>query len=386
MSRQAAYSKEHYKGLHKYGPTSNKTHPCFVCRPWSRKPLYHRHFSTKYFYATQLNQNVENVECRTCKHIHQIEREEEKRVIVILSTSTLHNTFLNDAVKSPVHVNLETICGGTIDMLRENWIYQYSQETKPMDIIVVAGLNDLTTLSEEEFVEKIATFKRIVIQQNGTNSFTFAEMLRPPKYAWFPQNGPEPVGYINHLEKIDNVNEIIRMLNRAHKLSFATRGMRTRKKRDNQGNQINLPEHKFTDWREPIPAQCLHLNETGRANMFNSIIKFIQLLLNKHSTSGSWPKASVTNVTKQAAKTSSTAASSATSAASTTPFAAPSATPSTTSAAHSATVDSHHAAATSATAGAAAACAPSATCPSCKNESCQCYTCFKCVMFCPCNM
>ena len=67
---------------------------------------------------------------------------------------------------------------GTIDMLRENWIYQYSQETKPMDIIVVAGLNDLTTLSEEEFVEKIATFKRIVIQQNGTNLFTFAEMLQ----------------------------------------------------------------------------------------------------------------------------------------------------------------------------------------------------------------
>ena len=40
-------------------------------------------------------------------------------------------------------MNLETICGGRICMLEENWLHLYAKERNPQDVIVVAGLNDI---------------------------------------------------------------------------------------------------------------------------------------------------------------------------------------------------------------------------------------------------
>ena len=75
---------------------------------------------------------------------------------------------------------------------------KYSTENNPMDVIVVAGLNNFP-VPGHYFVCIFAKLKRVVMMKNSKNTFTFAEMFRPPKYDWFTKKGPQPEWYVNHL-------------------------------------------------------------------------------------------------------------------------------------------------------------------------------------------
>ncbi len=76
-------------------------------------------------------------------------------------------------------------------------------------------------------------FKRKVRKQNLENSFTFCELIRPPKYVRFPNTRDVmPENFVNHLDKINSINRVIKTFNNAtrktNSLSFASRGTRSR--------------------------------------------------------------------------------------------------------------------------------------------------------------
>jgi len=263
-----------------YGAPS-KDFPCRVCTPLQTPRLYHRHHSTKFLYNTLLERGETTVDCATCKHNHPIHMEEE-RLVIIVSTSTLHNTFLSPTVQSPIHFNLETICGAGVDLLRASWVSLYWDTPVPMDVIVCAGLNDIAHMDHGEFIQLVCLFKANVIQQNNKNTFVFTGLLRPPKYAWFPANGPEPPGYTNHLNKINEINSTLDIFNQFKfhamqtTIGFQTEGTRSRPKRNSEGIMVPHIQHQLSAWREaPNITHCLHLTDVKRANMLNRIIKFI---------------------------------------------------------------------------------------------------------------
>jgi hypothetical protein len=257
---------------------------CKVCKPLSAIPMRHYHHSTKYFHNTLLARNEGLVNCPTCKVEHLIHQWEE-RVTVIMSTSSLHNCFLYESVKPEFHVNIESISGGTIDMLRASWVQLYWEESRPMNVIVVAGLNDVPNCDYERITGHITLFKKVVNEQNPANFFLMTGILRPPKLAWFAGNGPEPPlpfgnFYRNHLEKINRVNQFIHELSKQSgvvPLSFAGMGTRLISKRDSCGARYRVQQHQFTAWREfPVQHMMLHLNDQKRAMMYNRTIKHIK--------------------------------------------------------------------------------------------------------------
>jgi len=257
---------------------------CKVCKPLSAVPLHHYHHSTKFFHNTLLARKEALVNCPTCKVEHLIHQWEE-RVTIVMSTSSLHNCFLYESVKTPFHVNMETISGGTIDMLRASWVQLYWEESRPMNIIVVAGLNDVPNCDFERITRHITLFKKVVKEQNSANFFQMTGILRPPKYAWFAGNGPEPPipfgnFYRNHLAKINKVNQFIQELSEQSgvvPLSFASMGTRLLWKRDSCGVRYQVQQHQFAAWREfPNRHMMLHLNDRKRALMFNRTIKHIE--------------------------------------------------------------------------------------------------------------
>ena len=146
--------------------------------------MYHYHHSTKFMYNTMLARKEEQVHCPTCKEVHPINQEEEK-VTIIMSTSSLHNCFLYESVKANIHVNMETISGGTVDLLRASWNQLYWNEPKAMNVIVIAGLNDVPRYEADRIFNDIILFKKNVKQQNPKNLFLMAGMLCPPKYVWY---------------------------------------------------------------------------------------------------------------------------------------------------------------------------------------------------------
>ena len=275
-----------------YGSASGKF-PCPVCRPLSSIPTYHRHHSTKWLHNNMLARMEDTVDCIVCKAEHPVKN--EKRLIIFFSTSTVHNVVLDPNVKSKHHFNIETICGGTIDLLRRNFSLLYYDEMEPMDVIL--SLNDLQDESDL-IIHNLSLFKRDVLGQNKENTFCVIKLLRPPKFCWFPRNGMFPIvngcrPYVNMLEKVDYLNNIIHKLNKPlgykNQTSFEFLGLRSHKKMKN--NEIVVEhEHVLKQWREFLlkgPAQCLHLNDKLRVVAFNKIVAHISQKLKSEDSADS---------------------------------------------------------------------------------------------------
>ena len=268
------------RNRHEYGSVSGRF-PCQVCRPLSSVPFYHRHHSTRTMLNTMHARDVHTIDCLVCKTAHPTDDTDE-RLVVFFSTSTLHNIVYEPEVKSPYCFNLETICGGTIDLLRRNFSLLYYQEKRPMDIIFSGGLNDLND-DTDLIVHNLFQFKKEVLEQNKSNTFFIVQMLRPPMYCWFPKNGPPPATrgsrpYANLLPKVDYINEIIAKMNKPlgypNQTSFEYLGLRSFKKSTGVVYQHVMPR-----WREHLqgkgPAMCLHLTDEFRVVAFNKIIGHI---------------------------------------------------------------------------------------------------------------
>ncbi len=203
------------------------------------------------------------------------ENKDEKRIKILVSAMILPITLSTH--NPPFHVNIEMLENANTDQLREKWENLYLSETKPMDVVVLSGPLEVPLVEEGEFVERVARFKRKVRKQNLENSFTFCELIRPPKFVRFPNtSGVMPENFVNHLDKINSINKVIKKFNiatrKTNSLSFASRGTRSKgTKRDSEGNLI-YTSHKLSDWAE----DGITLNERVKSTMLRSIHKYFE--------------------------------------------------------------------------------------------------------------
>ena len=112
-----------------------------------RRSVYHRHFSSKL--SRELgtdNDSDQEYFCPTCKKCHPSIT--QPRLKICLSSSILHE-FWEPRDSSVVydgdsyHIDYLTIPGARIMDLVEAWKIEYFQETRPMDVFILAGLNNL---------------------------------------------------------------------------------------------------------------------------------------------------------------------------------------------------------------------------------------------------
>ena len=114
---------------------------------------------------------------------------------------------------------------------------------------------------------------------NSKNTFRVCKLLKPPKLAWLPGNGPAPPGHVNYLQKIEEINRCIHDLNISNGhfdvIGFGSEGIRKSRKRDADGKCMLM--HKISSWREKDlgPEHCLHLNDRGRTNMMKKLLRYI---------------------------------------------------------------------------------------------------------------
>ena len=249
---------------------------CMICKQWSKDSLYHEHFSTRFLYN---NHNEDIIECILCKSSHKVDLGHE-RITVLMTTDLLHEHFKKGLITCAIHVNLEVIQNGRLKELKESWVNLYGEERKPIDVIIIAGIQDIPFLSVSEMTAEIESFKCKVLKQHQDSTFTFAEMYHPPAFSWFEKMGPKPEGFTNYLTKIESVNREIKCFNKKNdrRLNFSNWGIRTRRKRDREGNLINVPEHKFTDW-----IDSSYLNEVISQKLFSCVEKFITCQLSKRN-------------------------------------------------------------------------------------------------------
>ena len=270
---------------------------CMICSftqpyPAEQVPVYHRHFSSlRLREYTGIEGTNTAYLCPSCKSHHS--PYPDARVKIVVSGSTLHQFFAppEDTCHTATqysgdiqHCDYITIPRACIEDLIHAFRLDYDQEwqTKPLDVVMVAGYNDLAKGYGREFINHgFKEFSNVVLQQGNRshpltpNTVAIASLMYPPQLAWYPDNGREPAGYVNQMEKIHWLNYKINQLNLAnnvpHYPRFHTYGVRTATRRwidvYGQEHHRNIKMHRWEHWREAEPTQMLHLNNERRFKM-----------------------------------------------------------------------------------------------------------------------
>ena len=260
---------------------------CDICSysqkaPDEKKSVYHKHFSSK---RLRKLLHVEfalsgSYYCPSCKTHHSPYPTE--RTKVVLSDSTLHNFFAPPTTTAKqykgdtIHSDYVTIPGATLEEIFHAFKLEYCYHTKPLDVFVIGGYNDLVrNHSRDRIVNTIKEFVDYVHwltnEENMTNTITVGSFLYPPQLAWFRDDGPEPADYVNQKEKIDWINSKVDNMNVEHGMDhypdiqkYGTR-VTTKKYTDKgQLKTIHLKTHRWDQWRETDRLRMLHLTNEIR--------------------------------------------------------------------------------------------------------------------------
>ena len=262
--------------LQAYG-NALKTIYCMPCKQRHGLERYHHHHSTAYFNQHQ-SRFGSDVNCPTCKIRHPIQNPAEKRIILFTS-STLHNVYLDEQVRFPSHIDIESISGGQINDLYQAWKACYFDK-QPQHVVIVAGLNNVERTSLEVFENTLNKWNFDVLNLNPDNTFRVCKLLKPPKLAWLPGNGNPPTStYVNYLDKIEEMNKTIHKINiyngHSNVIGFGSEGIRASRKKDGSGKKMLM--HIFSSWREHRDGRekCLHIADKGRVNMMKKLLRYI---------------------------------------------------------------------------------------------------------------
>ena len=268
---------------------------CTICsfmQPRDPMPIYHRHSSSR---QARVLQGAEYATgncsylCPTCQAPHMAVL--PYGLDICVSDSTLHDIHYpkEAGVVCPpdkAHVDWVTVPGATVSQLLYAWQVEYARESKPMRVLLVAGLNDLVKGGNaEDLIAQIERFDANVNYQNlhhpsKHNSFAMAPLLPAPKLVWYPDNGPTSPSYVNRREEVEKVNEWIKNFNQKNNIQevpgFHVMGTRSTKKVVD-GVQQDFKTHRWNQWRASEAWEDkLHLVDKMRVKMGTYVLKYFE--------------------------------------------------------------------------------------------------------------
>ena len=198
-----------------------------------------------------------------------------------------------------IHIDWVTIPGAKIQDLQHAWRRDYRHEKRPMDVLVVGGLNNVRNESTSKIMERIDEFATTVLAQSeefhpeAPSTFSFATMFLPPQYARFPGDDSLPIkSFDNKLAMMMDLNEKITQLNnnifqktievfksqnggvageKPKTLGLHKYGMRKLTKKYPNGKVVAVRTHRWEHFRETEKEQMLHLNDEQRAKVGRAI-------------------------------------------------------------------------------------------------------------------
>ena len=268
--------------------------------------VFHKHFSAKQIRIwAGAEGKLRKYYCPTCNEdgkpgkIHMINPTD--RLKVVLSTSTLHDFHRRGGYTGDsIHIDYNTIPGATIQTLERAWMIEYGQTQTPMDILLVAGLNNVcrgeNTPQIMQRIKKLASMIEIQSQKfhpNRPSTFQVTTLLYPPRLAKFPHHLHTHRPQANKLQMLVELNRAITDFNDEAVKTLKTTIDNITHQRANRWptpppihkyglhmNSIMLPDgteiteksHNWDLWRQSEPHNMmLHLEDIERAKMGRAI-------------------------------------------------------------------------------------------------------------------
>ena len=266
----------------------------FLQNPSDSGPVFHRHLSSLYYrQITGSEDSGISYLCPSCMSSH--EPYPGNRLRIVVSDSAMHQFYAPPGHIQPqqyggdsLHIDYLTIenadLRSLINAFRKEYL-DFPPTNKPIDVVLVAGYQDLLEgKSREYIIKKMHQFAHMIRgkdreqqkSRQDSNSVAIASFMYPPALAWLPDDGPHPnMNFRNNAEKIDWLNRQIALLNEAYYAvnppKFHTYGVRMYTKRgvDRYG-QITMTAvkgHRWEHWQGDEHTRMLHLSHEKRFKM-----------------------------------------------------------------------------------------------------------------------
>lgn len=254
-------------------------------------PIYHRHFSSvemRIMQGVEWSTTNRSYLCPTCQMSHKARP--DSGLNVCLGDSQLHEFHVprEPGITCPpdkIHIDWNTVPGATIPTLQHAWQVDYRKYTRPMRVLLAAGINDLLKGGTfTSITNSILHLKQAVDHQNQyhpskQNELVVATILNPPKLCWFPDNGAPPPGHRNRLKEITDINQWIVEFNDSYgnlTPRFHRFGVKSGRKFVN-GTPTPLHVHQLSKWRqtEEVP-NMIHLNDQMRVRLGAAVINHFE--------------------------------------------------------------------------------------------------------------
>ena len=278
---------------------------CVICsHKGQKKAVYHTHYSSPYLRSlvtpTMSTAQV-NYACPTCMKTH-VSAAEDERLKILMTDSYLHEFWIQRSggplyEGDAIHVDHVSIPGARVSDLLHAWKCEFRDETRAMDVVLLAGFNNLLRPKQGEgfagtqLFSEMVDFKSTVLAQGiiqdyeVDNTFVVGTLPYPPQLCRLPGQEQVPHSeFVNHYDTIYWLNNKIQTMNYQtgdrHAPTFHQMGIRVENKviTDKFGNkrQVHTQKYRWGDWRETDPLQKLHLADPIRMKMGRKVVKYFQ--------------------------------------------------------------------------------------------------------------
>ena len=277
--------------------------------------VYHSHFSSIAQRASSPLDHYAQHLCTTCETVmHPVKM--GHRIPIVISSSILANWQGRNRGSpgayegDPVHLDYVTIPGATVEQLQHAFEVQYRVIDLPLDVILVAGYNNiLRNESLETIMSRYSVFKKHVINMSCSggrmNSFAIATLPYPPRLTrlrddpYFPYHQPY---YDETTQLLDELTPRIISMNK-EEIDMKTRLAPTfhtwclsKGNTSKQGFSVgSLSRHRPSQWREDNFLDQLHPSDTVRIRMGTAVGRYFRCLYGmekmEHNSKQEWHEA-----------------------------------------------------------------------------------------------
>ena len=185
---------------------------CRVCSDADHR-VYHHHVSTQHIRSFACEYQKGYIfYCIMCKSSESTVRPQSRKII--LTSSTLFNVWTYQELKLDIHIEMESIVGGRVRDLTRALIMSYLGLPERLEIIVIAGLNNIGEgQAAEEIVEELRELKEVVKNHSVVNGHSepgivsISTLLYAPKFCALDNPAPNrvpPLSFINRRNVMDH--------------------------------------------------------------------------------------------------------------------------------------------------------------------------------------
>ena len=258
--------------------------------------VYHHHISSQAVRdLASRYQGGYKFQCIMCRQDESIIRPRTRKIV--LTDSTLYNVWSYREMKLLTHMDIESIVGGRFRDLTRALIMQYLKFPERLEIIVVAGLNNVGDgQSVPDIIEELCEMKQTVEAHSSMNGHTepsvvsICTVLYAPKFCALdvPRNFPEwvpPPGFINRRHDIECLNAAIAAINKSDHTNYINLHFEGIKICKLEGTKMHKHQPVEPVWREREVRRKLHLTPKNKIRVVGKVAK---LFTGGLSRSGNW--------------------------------------------------------------------------------------------------